>query len=181
MEPTRERLVIDIGRCTGCHRCLIACAMQHHGHTDPRLARLQVLQFQEPALNVPVICMACDDAPCIKVCPVNARVRQGNQSVVTDEERCIGCGACIYICPVGSPTRNPATRQTMTCDMCQGTVSEPWCVVACRNEGALTLVGSRGTTDHKSRRHADSMLAARQGNLPGENLQTPEVELRKGS
>ena len=120
MEPTRNSLVVDIGRCTGCRRCQIACAMQHFNRPDPRLARVQVLQFQEPELNVPVICMACDNAPCIKVCPVNARVRGTNHSVDTAENRCIGCGACIFVCPVGSPMRNPVTHKTMTCDMCGG-------------------------------------------------------------
>lgn len=163
MEPTRDGLVIDIGRCTGCRRCQIACAMQHFGRPDPRLARVQVLQFQDPALNVPVICMACDDAPCIKVCPVNARVRGINHSVDTVEDRCIGCGACIFICPVGSPTRNPITYKTMTCDMCREAASEPWCVVACRKEGALTLGGSSGPTHAKSRRHAGNMQPGHHG------------------
>ena len=166
MESSRYGLLIDIERCTGCRLCQIACAMQHFGRPDPRLARVQVIQFKDPELNVPVICMACDNAPCTKVCPVNARIREINNSVVTDEDRCIGCGACIYICPVGSPGRNPVTGMTMTCDMCQETGSEPWCVVACRDEKALTLCGSGGSASTKNRRHATKILS---GNITRNN------------
>lgn len=158
IKPTRDRLVIDIERCTGCRLCQIACSMQHFGRPDPRLARIKVLQFQDPDLNIPIICMSCEDAPCIKACPVNARIREDNHCVVTVEERCIGCGACIFICPAGSPVRNPATKKTMTCDMCLEDASEPWCVTSCRDEGALRLCKSNGPTYSKSHSHAKNKL-----------------------
>jgi Fe-S-cluster-containing hydrogenase component 2 len=113
--------------------------MKHHGRIDPGLARIRILRFDSPALNVPIVCLACDRAPCIKVCPMNARVRERNGTVVTNPEACIGCRACVYICPVGSPAVNPYTDQTLTCDMCQGDADGPWCVAACKREGALTL------------------------------------------
>lgn len=139
MEPRREHLRVDPKKCTGCGRCLIACSMKHHGRIDPRLARIKILRFPSPALNVPIICMACDQAPCIKVCPMNARTREPNGTVVTDTLTCIGCRACVYICPVGSPTVNPFSGQTMTCDMCRDDAAGAWCVAACRCEGALTI------------------------------------------
>jgi Fe-S-cluster-containing dehydrogenase component len=139
MEARREHLRIDPHRCTGCGRCLLACSMHHHGRLDPRLARIRLLRFPRPALNVPVICMACDQAPCIKACPMNARVREPNGTVVTDPELCIGCRACVYICPAGSPTIHPGSGRSMTCDMCRGNPAGPECVRACRLEGALTL------------------------------------------
>ncbi|MFH0725117.1 MAG: 4Fe-4S dicluster domain-containing protein [Pseudomonadota bacterium] len=139
MATRREQLLIDPKKCTGCARCMMACAMQHYGRIDPHLSRVKVLRFKDPELNVPVICMACDKAPCIKVCPMNARVRQANGTVVTDTDVCIGCKACVYICPVGSPAANPYTGQTMTCDMCTEDTSGPWCVTACKREGALKV------------------------------------------
>jgi anaerobic carbon-monoxide dehydrogenase iron sulfur subunit len=146
MEIRREQLLIDPKKCTGCARCMMACAMKHHGTVDPHLSRVSVLRFKDPALNVPVICMACDKAPCIKVCPMNARVRAANGTVVTDTEVCIGCRACVYICPVGSPVANPYTGQTMTCDMCQEDKAGPWCVTACKEEGALCVTKSDALT-----------------------------------
>lgn len=142
MDARRENLLVDAGKCTGCGCCLMACAMQHHGWINPRLARIRLLRFPSGALNVPVICMACDQAPCIKVCPMNARIRQANGSVVTDEDACVGCRACVYICPAGSPTINPYNGCSMTCDMCREEPAGPVCVRACRPEGALTIVAA---------------------------------------
>ena len=138
MEARREQLAIDPLKCTGCQECLIACSMKHQGVINPKLAMLKIIRLETQELEVPVICMACDNAPCIKVCPMNARIRQENGTVATNTDVCIGCRACVYICPAGSPAVNPYTGQTMTCDMCGGDEAGPWCVVACR-EGALRI------------------------------------------
>lgn len=138
MEIRREQLVVDPQKCTGCQQCLIACSMQHQGNINPKLAMLKIIRLESQELDIPVICMACDNALCIKVCPMNARLRQENGTVITNTDVCIGCRACVYICPVGTPAVNPYTGQTMTCDMCQGDQTGPWCVTACR-EGALKV------------------------------------------
>ncbi len=133
---------------------MIACSMKHHGRIDPGLSRVDVIRLTPQELDVPVICMACDIAPCIKVCPMNARIRQANGTVVTDADVCIGCRACVYICPVGSPKINPHTGKTMTCDMCQGE-TEPWCVAACRQEGALKMCTDGAISKNSARQAAD--------------------------
>ena len=161
---TNSFIWIDPARCSGCQRCVLACAMQHHNACNPRLARIRIHPFQNPDLNVPIVCMACEDAPCIKVCPVNARLREINGSVVTDEDRCIGCRACLYICPNASPQVNPYTGQTMTCDLCIGQEDGPWCVTACRVEGALTVGSGQKHRQAAGRRQAGSRrLAGRKG------------------
>ena len=139
METRREQLLVDPKKCTGCRRCMLACAMKHHDRLDPQLSRISIIRLEIQELNVPIICMACDNAPCIKVCPMNARVRESNGTVVSNTDKCIGCRACVYICPVGSPAINPYTGKAMTCDMCKDDSSGPWCVTACKEEGALRL------------------------------------------
>ncbi len=69
MNVRREQLFIDPEKCTGCGRCMIACAMKHHGRIDPGLSRVTVIRFDSQELNVPVICMACDTAPASKCAP----------------------------------------------------------------------------------------------------------------
>ncbi len=160
---TTQWIASDPQRCTACHRCEIACAMAHHGACRPELARIRIHCFEDPAFNVPVVCMACEDAPCIKVCPVNARVRVINGSVVTNEDRCIGCRACVYICPVASPAVNPFTGQTMTCDMCADQEDGPWCVAACRTEGALWIDDGQRCSLQSTRAQADRVRSARYG------------------
>lgn len=155
------QLNIDPSKCTGCRLCTLACAMKNHGWLNPRLTRIKIITLKNPSLNVPVVCLACDDAPCLKVCPVNARLREPNGSVVTDENRCIGCRACVYICPVGSPTINPFTGQTMTCDLCHGDPAGPWCVTACRHEGALNVVTTETLPTSMARGQATRFRSAR--------------------
>jgi anaerobic carbon-monoxide dehydrogenase iron sulfur subunit len=154
MKTRREQLKIDPQKCTACHRCTIACSMKHHNTVDPNLSRIKILQFQGQGFNVPIICMACENPPCINVCPVNARIRMSNGSVATNTEVCIGCKACVYICPVSSPAANPYTGQTMTCDMCEDDEAGPWCVTACQHEGALTVCENDSLTMDAARNQA---------------------------
>jgi Fe-S-cluster-containing dehydrogenase component len=57
---------------------------------------------------VPHLCMQCEDAPCISVCPVGATYHTPDGIVLIDEERCIGCGYCIVACPYGARYIVPA-------------------------------------------------------------------------
>lgn len=164
MKPRREQLQINPKKCNGCRRCMMACAMQHHGTLNPNLSRVNVLRLEEQGLDVPIICMACDKAPCVKVCPMNARVRETNGTVVTNPDVCIGCRACVYICPAATPTVNPYTGQTMTCDMCQEE-AEPWCVAACKQEGALKVC-QPGTLSKDAARESAQRLRSIYPNHP---------------
>ncbi len=139
MKKRREQLQINPQKCNGCNECAHACAMKHHGVENPVYSRIKIHRYEDQDFYVPAICMACENAPCTKVCPMNARKILANGSIVTDTQVCIGCKACVYICPVGGPTEHPDTGQTMTCDMCMDEPDGPVCVKACEQEGTLTL------------------------------------------
>ena len=158
MEIRRDQLKIDPLKCTACNLCMEACSTKHHGKVDLELSRIRILKFEDQDLNYPVVCMACEDSPCIKVCPMNARKRLANGSVITDTEVCIGCRACLYICPAVSPRVNPHTGQTITCDMCEGDEMGPRCVIACKDYGALTLCQDDSLRVEKVRQHAGRFL-----------------------
>jgi Fe-S-cluster-containing dehydrogenase component len=57
---------------------------------------------------VPHLCMQCEDAPCVGVCPVGATYHTPDGVVLIDEDRCIGCGYCIVACPYGARYIVPA-------------------------------------------------------------------------
>jgi len=134
--------LIDIDKCDGCRECMKACARTHFGIEHPSYARIRIDEFQEAKLCVPVLCQACEDSPCIRTCPMNARIKLHNGSIATDEDRCIGCRTCIYICPTGAPVENPLTQKLMTCNRCGDDDETPLCVRACEKQKALRFVKS---------------------------------------
>jgi Fe-S-cluster-containing hydrogenase component 2 len=159
--PTEKRpfILVDAERCSGCRLCEIACAMMHTGRCSPGHSRIRVLDVAGGGGHVPLLCQACEKAPCIACCPMNARTRTAAGAVVTDEDRCIGCRACRYICPLAAPGIDPVTGKTMTCDLCADDNAGPWCVAACRDCGALSVVATGSAAIRKTRRSAGQIRA----------------------
>lgn len=98
-------MAIDLDRCTGCRACMEACKVENN--TPEAKFWMYVFRFEEgsyPDTNIwymPRPCQHCDNAPCVKVCPVGARYKRADGLVATDWERCIGCRYCEVACPYG--------------------------------------------------------------------------------
>ena len=102
---TRYGMVIDLDRCIGCRACVEACKVENNTPTANLwmyVFRLEEGQYPNThTWNLPRPCQHCDNAPCVKVCPVGARFKQEDGIVSTDWERCIGCRYCEVSCPYG--------------------------------------------------------------------------------
>jgi len=143
-------ILVDPIKCTGCHSCEMACSMKNFGKCSPSLSRIRIIEFREINTFIPIVCQGCEDAPCLKVCPVGAITRSLSGAVVIDQDTCIGCRACMYVCPQSAPVVNPENGKLMTCDLCEGE-KEPWCVKACTMQGALRLVPKYQTIARKGK------------------------------
>lgn len=99
-------LLIDPARCTGCRACQVACKAENN--TPPGVSYMVVLEQEHGEFPytrrryVPLPCMHCAEASCVKVCPVSATFIQADGTVVIDYMKCIGCRYCMTDCPYGA-------------------------------------------------------------------------------
>ncbi len=150
-------MVIDLAKCDGCRECTRACQAMHFIPDGQEWMRIYEMQNQEAGAPywLPRPCMQCDNAPCVKVCPVSAVWKREDGIVMQDTARCIGCRFCMAACPYQArsfnwvdhtvPGQQPweqstdwnrVHRQGTTekCIFCPGLIKEgklPACVTAC--------------------------------------------------
>ncbi len=102
---TKYAMVVDLARCQGCRACMEACKIENNtpaGSFFMYVFRLEEEEFPHTQVSfLPRPCQHCDNAPCVKVCPVGARFKREDGIVLTDYERCIGCRYCEVACPYG--------------------------------------------------------------------------------
>jgi len=106
-------MVIDLGRCTGCEACVVACRAENNIQTvgEDQAARsrakhwIRVERYYEgefPDVKVkfqPVLCQQCDAAPCEPVCPTFASYHTAEGLNGQIYNRCIGTRYCANACP----------------------------------------------------------------------------------
>lgn len=102
---TRYGMVVNLDRCTGCRACMESCKVENNtprGHFWMYVFRFEKGTYPDSTMwFMPRPCQHCDNAPCVKVCPVGARYKREDGLVATDWQRCIGCRYCETACPYG--------------------------------------------------------------------------------
>lgn len=159
-------VIANPGRCIGCNTCMAACSSVHRAVGLQALPRLTVMRTFE--ITAPIQCRHCEDAPCARVCPVDA-ITIGDDRVDLNEQKCIGCKLCAIACPFGviTPSGTPIAGVTgirvdlpvdatldpllawnigvrsvaVKCDLCSFQDSGPECVRVCPTD-ALRVVNA---------------------------------------
>ena len=99
----RWGMVIDADKCIGCRGCVVACKAQHG--TPPNIFFGDLMQLEvgrgrtTRRVWLPKLCMHCEDPLCIKACPTGASQQRDDGIVWVDQDKCMGCRACIEACP----------------------------------------------------------------------------------
>ncbi|NIM95735.1 MAG: 4Fe-4S dicluster domain-containing protein [Anaerolineales bacterium] len=122
-------LVVDHEKCNGCRLCEMFCSVKHSGVNNPNQSRIHVVKWPSKGLELPMMCLQCEEAPCIVACPKNALTRDSAMSRVHyNKDLCIGCKMCMIVCPFGAVGYDISAKRVIKCDLCDG---EPVCARVC--------------------------------------------------
>lgn len=100
-------MVIDLDKCNGCGKCTEGCTAEHYVPFGQQWIHVYEVQDEfGHRYFLPRPCMQCDNAPCLKVCPVGATYRKQDGIVLVDHTRCIGCRYCMAACPYDARSFN---------------------------------------------------------------------------
>lgn len=155
-------MLIDQEKCVGCHACATSCKAANG--TPPGVTRAKVVRTTKGSYPnvereiIPMLCMHCENAACVEVCPTGATTkREEDGIVVIDKEVCIGCKTCMTACPYNAryfceetngyfgdglteyeevKYKNMPSDVVDKCDFClsrtdEGKTPSPVCVAAC--------------------------------------------------
>ncbi|OAE39030.1 oxidoreductase FeS-binding subunit [Enterobacter cloacae] len=181
-----NRFIMANGQeCIGCRACEVACVMAHNGeqhvlserHFHPRITVLT-----SATRTSPVTCHHCENAPCAQSCP-NGAITQHSDSVQVNQQKCIGCKACVVACPFGTmdllvtPLENDRVKASAhKCDLCLERPQGPACVENCP-ANVLTLA-TPAVLDNlaKSRRERSARLDAQPWHSEAVQAECPQTK-----
>ena len=131
-----KRIAFDSDLCMTCESCELACAVRHSKSKVLDQAYFEIPQ-PKPRLRVmikgekPKIirCQHCKKPKCMEACEEGAIYRESDL-VLVDEEKCIGCGACVEACPFNAMFMDEDIGIALSCDNCEG-YEDCACVEAC--------------------------------------------------
>lgn len=110
--------IVDSERCVGCQMCMFACARrQCEGGLAGASIGVRSIGGMERGFTV-IVCRACDDPACAKVCPTGALKLRNSGGVRLDATACIGCGNCRDACLIGAVFWDEEINKPMICIHC---------------------------------------------------------------
>ena len=153
----RYGMVIDITKCIGCYNCFLACKDEFCGNDYPPYSLSQPMtgsfwmkiiekeRGKYPKVKVaylPVPCMQCDDASCIKASPDGAVCRRPDGIVIIDPDKAKDQKYLVASCPYRVIYWNEEKNLPQKCTFCAHLLDagwkEPRCVEVCPTN-ALTF------------------------------------------
>jgi Fe-S-cluster-containing dehydrogenase component len=150
-------LVIDVEKCENCQNCFLSCKDEYVGNDWPGYSASQPYhgeswikiegkeRGQHPFIDVaylPIPCMHCDNAPCIKAAKGGAIYKRPDGIVIIDPAKAKGQKNLINACPYDAIYWNEESDIPQKCTLCAHLLDDGWaktrCVQSCPT-GALSM------------------------------------------
>ena len=150
-------LVVNYDKCTGCRICETACSIRLGAEVNPQKSRIRIVKLEGEAdvIAIPVKCVQCEKPPCEAICPTVAIYTNPTTGTrLIDREKCIGCSACVYVCPFRTIALDRSVGSTFVCNLCDG---DPLCVRSCPWD-ALQYIRSDEVSIRLKKTRADKLL-----------------------
>ncbi|MEZ5889128.1 MAG: 4Fe-4S dicluster domain-containing protein [Xanthobacteraceae bacterium] len=137
----RYGLVIDVSRCVGCYACFLACRDEHAGNDYLPVSLAQPAADQRwidvrerergsfPKVKVdyvPVPCLHCADAPCIRAATGGAIYRRDDGIVLIDPVKAVGQRDLVAACPYRVIFWNEEKNVAQKCTLCAHLLDDGW-------------------------------------------------------
>lgn len=132
-------MVIRQNLCIDCEQCLAACRetnnVPEYGYRTMILEKHVPEAVGQKTEFIPVLCMQCNDPPCVRACPTKASYKDENNGIIRiAEEKCIGCKVCMVACPYNARYFNNEKHAIDKCDFCfEARLSKGEKLTACAN------------------------------------------------
>jgi len=122
-------LIIDEAFCWGCKTCEVACKQEHRAPDGVKLisVREDGPKLVKDKLDFTyriTVCRHCDDPPCADACPADAISKRPDGIVTLDDAQCIGCRACMEVCPYGAIAFDEENGIAQKCNLCHHRVDQ---------------------------------------------------------
>jgi Fe-S-cluster-containing dehydrogenase component len=149
-------MVVDITKCNACYSCFIACKDEYWDNDYPPYSAGQPRHGQfwmdlvkkergacpwVKVAYIPVLCMQCDNAPCVKAAKNRAVYRRPDGIVIIDPKKAVGQRQIVDACPYHVIFWNEEKQLPQKCTFCVQRLEEgkiPKCVQVCPS-GALVF------------------------------------------
>lgn len=138
--------VFDENKCVACYACSVACLLENGMQENGLWRNVQHTDSQHlpnlPLFYLSMACNHCEDAPCMKNCPVLAYCKDlATGAILHNADKCIGCKYCTWTCPFDAPVFNRQRGIIEKCNFCNHRLEEgdvPACALSCPT-GALAF------------------------------------------
>lgn len=149
-------MVIRTDRCNGCYDCVIACKDEYVGNDYPPYSLAQPdtgqlwmrmnerergqYPYRVRVSYMPVLCMNCKDAPCVKVAADGAVYTRSDGLVIIDPVKAKGKRQVVESCPYGVIYWNKEQDIGQKCTFCVHRIEKgmiPRCVESCPTDAIV--------------------------------------------